>query len=58
MFGVDDPNDPCTGECRFMYKYRGIFPLDNDADIENDLYEFTWKFVYVYDDHLSIYKAK
>lgn len=36
---------------------RGIFPLDNDADVKTDLYEFTYKFIYVYDDHLTVFKT-
>lgn len=48
----------CVDECKYFYKYRAIFPLDNDAKIENDLLVFNWKFIYIYDDHLSVFKAK
>jgi len=42
----------------FMQKFQAIFPLDNDADIVHDLLEFTWKYIYIYVDHLSVFKAK
>jgi hypothetical protein len=59
LYGKDpDPNNLCVDECKFFYKYKAIFPLDNNAKIENDLLVFDFKFIYIYDDHLSVFKAK
>lgn len=53
-----DPDEYCVNECQFFGKFRSIFPLDNRADVKTLLYEFNYKFIFAYDDHISIFKAK
>jgi len=37
-----------------------LFPLDfsNEADNPSDLNSFSWKLIYIYDDHVSVFKTE
>jgi len=56
----EDPKSDCKGDCKYVHKVQSIFPLvsTDDTAADSDLNKFNYKYVYLYDDHLSVFKSK
>lgn len=49
---------PCEGDCKVKLKIMGIFPLrGEERHLNSPLNKFSWKWFYLYSDHMSIFKS-
>jgi len=56
LFGADT-NTKYPSDVKFVQRYLSIFPIDEESVKDSPLNEMDWKYIFLYDDHISVFKS-